>query len=40
MLRMDKVRNFSKVGDAAPVPNLIDIQLAGYDRFLQKDPGA
>jgi DNA-directed RNA polymerase subunit beta len=37
---MDKVRNFSKVGDAAPVPNLIDIQLAGYDRFLQKDPGA
>jgi len=40
MLRMDKVRNFSKVGDAAPVPNLIDIQLAGYDRFLQKEPGA
>jgi DNA-directed RNA polymerase subunit beta len=23
------------VGDAAPVPNLIDIQLASYDRFLQ-----
>ena len=40
MLRMDKVRNFSKIGDAAPVPNLIDIQLAGYDRFLQTDPGS
>ena len=38
MLRMDKVRNFSKVGDAAPIPNLIDIQLAGYNRFLQADP--
>jgi len=39
MLRMDKVRNFSKVGDAAPIPNLIDIQLAGYSRFLQAEPG-
>ncbi len=38
MLRMDKVRNFSKVGDAAPIPNLIDIQLAGYSRFLQAEP--
>jgi len=42
MLRTDKVRNFSKVGDAAPIPNLIDIQLASYQRFLQEDtdPGS
>jgi DNA-directed RNA polymerase subunit beta len=33
---MDRVRDFSKVGDAAPVPNLIDIQLASYERFLQQ----
>jgi len=37
MLRVDKVRDFSKVGDAAPVPNLIDIQLASYERFLQME---
>ena len=40
MLRTDtseRVRNFSKIGDAAPVPNLIDIQLSSYDRFLQKE---
>ena len=37
MLRADKVRNFSKVGDAAPVPNLIEIQTASYARFLQLD---
>ncbi len=35
MLKMDRVRDFSKVGDAAPIPNLIDIQLASYSRFLQ-----
>ena len=35
MLKMDKVRDFSKVGDAAAVPNLIDIQLSSYERFLQ-----
>jgi len=37
MVHVDKVRNFSKVGDAAPVPNLIDIQLSSYERFLQKE---
>jgi len=37
MLRTDKVRNFSKVGDAVSIPNLIDIQRASYDRFLQAD---
>ncbi len=29
------VRNFGKVGDVLPVPNLIDIQVASYARFLQ-----
>ncbi|TFG87704.1 MAG: DNA-directed RNA polymerase subunit beta, partial [Gemmatimonadales bacterium] len=38
MLRMDKVRNFQKVGDAAPLPNLIDLQTVSYARFLQTDP--
>ena len=37
MLRMDKIRNYSKVGDAAPVPDLIDLQMASYARFLQAD---
>ena len=40
MLQMDQVgevRDFSKVGDAAPVPNLIDIQLSSYGRFLQAE---
>jgi len=36
MLRMDKTRDFSRVGDGAPVPNLIDIQVAAYERFLQE----
>jgi DNA-directed RNA polymerase subunit beta len=35
MLRMEKVRNFSKVGDAAPIPDLIELQIASYARFLQ-----
>ncbi len=35
MLKMDRVRNFSKVGDAVQVPNLIDIQMLSYSRFLQ-----
>ena len=35
MLRPDKIRNFSKVGDATPIPNLIDLQIASYSRFLQ-----
>ncbi len=37
MLRLDKVRNFSKVGDSVPTPNLIEIQTASYARFLQAD---
>jgi DNA-directed RNA polymerase subunit beta len=37
MLQMDRVRDFSKVGDAAPIPNLMDIQIVSYARFLQED---
>ena len=37
MLRMEKVRNFSKVGDAAAIPDIIELQIASYARFLQAD---
>ncbi|HUU58638.1 MAG TPA: DNA-directed RNA polymerase subunit beta [Phycisphaerae bacterium] len=37
MLRMEDRRDFSKVADAAPIPNLLDVQLASYARFLQQD---
>jgi DNA-directed RNA polymerase subunit beta len=30
-----KVRNFSKRGDAIPVPDLTEVQADGYERFLQ-----
>ncbi len=36
MIRVDTIRDFSKVADGAPIPSLLDIQLAGYTRFLQK----
>src|SRR5256885_14849678 len=32
-----EVRDFSKRGDALPIPNLIDIQIESYQRFLQKE---
>ncbi|MFP4104705.1 MAG: DNA-directed RNA polymerase subunit beta [Phycisphaerae bacterium] len=37
MLRMDKVRSFSKVGDFAPVPDLVHLQTQSYADFLQED---
>ena len=37
MLRIEKQRDFSKVADATAVPDLIDIQLAAYKRFLQQE---
>ena len=37
MLRTNTVRNFSKVGDALPIPNLMKIQTESYMRFLQMD---
>ncbi len=32
-----QVRNFSKRGDGLPTPNLIDIQVLSYGRFLQSE---
>jgi len=37
MLKMEKIRNFNKVGDSAPVPPLNDLQVRSYGRFIQKD---
>ncbi|MGH7214527.1 MAG: DNA-directed RNA polymerase subunit beta, partial [Tepidisphaeraceae bacterium] len=36
-MRVQEVRDFSKRGDALPIPNLIDVQIKSYKRFLQKD---
>ena len=37
MLQMQQMRDFSKVGDAAPIPNLNDLQTISYARFLQAE---
>jgi DNA-directed RNA polymerase subunit beta len=36
-MQVNEVRDFSKRGDAIPIPNLIKIQQESYKRFLQKD---
>ena len=36
-MRVQEIRDFSKRGDALPIPNLIDIQIESYQRFLQKE---
>jgi DNA-directed RNA polymerase subunit beta len=36
-MRTHEVRDFSKRGDALPIPNLIHVQQTSYGRFLQKD---
>jgi DNA-directed RNA polymerase subunit beta len=36
-MQVREVRDFSKIGDAMPIPNLIHVQLSAYQRFLQKD---
>src|SRR6266571_4537997 len=36
-MRVHEVRDFSKRGDALPIPNLIDIQIKAYQRFLQQE---
>src|ERR671936_1548040 len=36
-MRLQDVRDYSKRGDALPIPNLIDIQIESYQRFLQKE---
>ena len=34
-MKSQTVRNFGKIGDAVDVPDLIEIQLKSYSRFLQ-----
>ncbi len=36
-MRVHEVRDFSKRGEALPTPNLIDVQIESYQRFLQKE---
>jgi DNA-directed RNA polymerase subunit beta len=36
-MRTPEVRDFAKRGDALPIPNLIDVQIDSYTRFLQKE---
>src|SRR6266513_4826305 len=36
-MRTPEVRDFSKRGDALPIPNLIEVQQVAYQRFLQKE---
>ncbi|HSI34675.1 MAG: DNA-directed RNA polymerase subunit beta [Phycisphaerae bacterium] len=36
-MQVREVRDFSKVGDAMPIPNLIHVQQAAYQRFLQEE---
>src|SRR5271168_140600 len=36
-MRVHEVRDYSKRGDALPIPNLIDVQIESYTRFLQKE---
>ena len=34
------VRDFSRIGDAVEIPNLIDVQQTSYSRFLQERYGS
>src|SRR5207249_6496325 len=36
-MRTHEVRDFSKRGDALPIPNLIQVQIESYKRFLQQE---
>jgi len=36
-MKSRNVRNFGKIADAIEVPDLIEVQLKSYSRFLQKD---
>ncbi|HOQ03653.1 MAG TPA: DNA-directed RNA polymerase subunit beta [Anaerohalosphaeraceae bacterium] len=36
-MKSRNVRVFGKIGDAVPIPNLIEVQIASYERFLQAD---
>ncbi|MEM9253094.1 MAG: hypothetical protein AAGB29_12155, partial [Planctomycetota bacterium] len=36
-MQIQSVRDYAKRGDALPIPNLIRVQQAAYERFLQLD---
>src|ERR671916_2620523 len=36
-MKTHEVRDFSKRGDALPIPNLVEVQRVSYGRFLQKE---
>ncbi|MBX2852001.1 MAG: DNA-directed RNA polymerase subunit beta, partial [Phycisphaeraceae bacterium] len=36
-MQTTSVRDYSKRGDALPIPNLVQVQEAAYDRFIQLD---
>ena len=36
-MQLQTVRDYSKYGDALPIPNLVEVQQTAYDRFLQLD---
>jgi DNA-directed RNA polymerase subunit beta len=36
-MRLQDVRDYSKRGEALPIPNLIDVQIESYQRFLQQE---
>ena len=36
-MRVNEVRDFSKRGDALPIPNLVEVQTIAYRRFLQQE---
>ena len=39
-VQVNEIRDYSKRGDALPIPNLIDVQIESYQKFLQKEtPG-
>jgi DNA-directed RNA polymerase subunit beta len=35
-MRIESVRDYSKRGDTLPVPHLVEVQQAAYERFIQK----
>ncbi len=39
-MQLQSVRDFSKRGDALDIPNLVDVQSAAYERFLQLEKPA
>ena len=36
-VQVNEIRDYAKRGDALPIPNLIDVQIESYQKFLQKE---